>query len=75
MTEEQTKAFLTVNALFGSLFILCFFGTIAIIIRRDIQDLFLKYALACLIVALGLSSIMCFILTSYSAISYMEELE
>jgi len=36
-------------------------------IRRKIDDLFLKYALICLIFALGLSTIMCFFITSYKS--------
>ena len=65
ISNDEAAALLTANALFGSLFIICFFATIMMVVRRKIDDLFLKYALVCLIVALGLSAIMCFVITSY----------
>jgi len=41
------------------------------IIRRKIEDLFIKYSLACLIIALFLSTIMCFIISTYKSYDYI----
>ena len=73
MTHQQANVFFTMNALFGSLFVICFASTIAVIIRREISDIFLKLAMACMIVALALSAIMCFILASYESEEYLTE--
>ena len=73
MTRGQANTFLLMNLLFGILFVICFASTIAVIVRRDIADVFLKHALAAMIVALGLSAIMCFILASYEVDEYMQD--
>ena len=73
MTDKEATVLLSVNAIFGSLFVIAWCATIAMIVRREINDLFLRYALICLIVALALSAVMCFIITSYTSQSYLNE--
>ena len=73
LTTEEAKNLIAANAIFGSLFSMFFCATIAMIIRRKIEDLFIKYALVCLIIALFLSTIMCFIISTYKSYDYINE--
>ena len=73
LTTEEAKNLIAANAIFGSLFSMVFCATIAMIIRRKIEDLFIKYALVCLIIALFLSTIMCFIISTYKSYDYINE--
>ena len=61
------------NAVFGAIFVLVIMMTITMMIRREINDLFLRYAMYCMIFALALSACMCFIVTSYSAERYLDD--
>jgi len=73
LTTEEAKNLIAANAIFGSLFSMFLCATIAMIIRRQIEDLFIKYALVCLIFALFLSTIMCFIISTYKSYDYINE--
>lgn len=42
------------------------------IVRREIEDRFLKYSIYCQIVALFFSTIRCFIVTSYNSESFVD---
>ena len=65
--------FITVSAICGTLFIGCMIAAIIVFMRRQIDDLFMKYAMRNLIVALFLTTIMCFIITSYSSTQYLND--
>ena len=67
--ESQVIALITANAIFGSIFLIGFGATIMMIVRREINDLFLKYALVCLIIALALTTIVCFCCTGSNSMS------
>ena len=64
---------MNLNFIFGAIFVIGMIMTIVMMKRRDINDLFLKYAMYCMILALALSSVMCFIATSYDPEDYMDE--
>ena len=70
---EKATILLTVNFIFGAIFVFGMVATIVMMVRRDINDLFLNYAMYCMILALALSSVMCFIVTSYDTVEYMDE--
>ena len=71
--KEKYLVLLSLNAIFGGLFLVALALTIVLKARREINDLFLRYALYCLMVALALSSLMCFIVASYHAERYMND--
>ena len=68
---DKANVLFTVNAIFGGLFAIGMIATIVMMIRREINDLFLRYAMYCMILALAISSCMCFIVTSYDVDLYM----
>ena len=70
---KKATVLLTMNAIFGSIFFLSLVVTIVMMIRRKIDDLFLRYAMYAMVLALALSICMCFIITSYNAELYMDE--
>ena len=61
------------NAIFGCIFLLSLIVTIVMMVRRKIDDLFLRFAMYAMVLALALSIVMCFIITSYNAELYMAE--
>ena len=61
------------NAIFGCIFLLSLIVTITMMVRRKIDDLFLRFAMYAMILALALSIVMCFIITSYNPELYMDE--
>lgn len=63
---KQTDVLLTMNAIFGIVFFVSLGVTIWMMICRKIDDLFMKYAMYCMVLALLLSIVMCFIITSYN---------
>ena len=63
---KQADVLLTMNAIFGIVFFVSLGVTIWMMICRKIDDLFMKYAMYCMVLALVLSIIMCFIITSYN---------
>lgn len=73
ISTDQCDTLLGWNAVFGTLFIMLFCFTVALIVNRRIDDKFIKYALVCQIVALCISATMCFIITSYTSNSYLNE--
>ena len=70
---QKATILLTVNFIFGAIFVIGMIMTIVMMVRRDINDLFLRYAMYCMILALALSSVMCFRVTSYDTFEYMGE--
>ena len=63
------------NLIFGAIFAIGMIMTIVMMVRRDINDLFLKYAVYCMILALALSSVMCFIATSEDPEEFVSEMK
>ena len=70
---EKATILLTVNFIFGAIFIVGMIITIVMMVRRDINDLFINYAMYCMILALALSAVMCFIVTSYDTEQYIDD--
>ena len=73
LDNRECQVLLTTNAIFGTVFVLGMAMTIMMMVRREINDLFLKYAMYCQILALALSATMCFIITSYNTVEYLNE--
>ena len=59
-TEDEVNTFLIMNAIFGFIFVFGMFGTIMMILQRDINDLFMSRSLYCMIGALTVTIGMCF---------------
>ena len=65
MTVEEATLLLRLNALFGAIFIGALIATVVMLLRRNISDLFMSRSLYCMIVALIVLIVMCFIIYSY----------
>ena len=72
LTEQEADGILLSSALFGTLFVCGFLSMIFMMVRRQIDDLFLRYALILMIIALFISSVMCFIMTSYNSSEWVK---
>ena len=65
ITKQQASTLLTMNAVFGSIFAIALIATITMLVRRDISDPFMSRSIYCLVFALSLAIVMCFMITSY----------
>ena len=63
---KSADMLLTMNAIFGIVFFISLGVTIWMMICRKIDDHFMKYAMYCMVLALALSIVMCFIIASYN---------
>ena len=72
ISETEAATLITMNGVFGGLFVVGLIVTTVLIVRREINDLFLRYSLLCLILAMALSSIMCFVISSYKSYEYID---
>ncbi len=61
------------NAIFGGIFIIGFVATIVIMVRREIEDFFMKRALYYMLLALMITIGVCFTIVSYEAKEYCLE--
>ena len=73
MTPEEAKILLTMNAIVGGLFVLCLIATILMLVRRNISDLFMSRSLYCMIGALLVTIVMCFIMSSYKPELFLDK--
>ena len=73
LTTAEANYIIVANAILAGIFSILFCATVRIMIGRKIDDLFIKYALWCLIIALLLSTIMCFIISTYKSYDYINE--
>jgi len=60
------------NAVFGGIFFLGLIATVVFLVKRDIHDLFMSRSLYCMIGALLVTIVMCFIITSYETDLYLD---
>lgn len=63
--EEQCQTLLRMSAVFGCFFVISLGATVYMLWKRNISDLFIRRSLYCMIGALTVTIIMCFIMTSY----------
>mmetsp|Transcript_4190 Transcript_4190/g.5173 ORF Transcript_4190/g.5173 Transcript_4190/m.5173 type:complete len:100 (+) Transcript_4190:163-462(+) len=61
------------NAVFGAVFLVGLITTVAMIVRREINDLFMSQSMIFMVLAQALSIIACFIITSYNPELYLDE--
>ena len=73
MTVEEANLLLRLNALFGAIFIGALIATVVMLLRRNISDLFMSRSLYCMIVALIVTIVMCFIIHSYDLELYLDQ--
>ena len=73
MTVEEATLLLRLNALFGAIFIGALIATVVMLLRRNISDLFMSRSLYCMIVALIVLIVMCFIIHSYDLELYLDQ--
>lgn len=64
---------LIMNAVFGGFFVLGLITTIHMLVKRNISDLFMSRSLYCMIGALMVTIVMCFIMTSYNPELFLDE--
>ena len=73
VTEEEAKILLRMNAVFGSFFVVGLIATFYMLYKRNISDLFIRRSLYCMIGALLVTIIACFIMTSYEPQLFLNE--
>ncbi len=73
MTELEAGTFIALNALFGGLFVIGLIATISIMVRREIEDLFLKWSLIFMLLAQVVTICVCFTIFSYEVKEYLLE--
>jgi uncharacterized membrane protein len=73
MTELEASFFIKSNAVFGFLFFAGLVATIFVMVRREIEDLFLKWALYFMLLAQAITICVCFTVFSYSVEQYCTE--
>ena len=72
LSKNEVDAFFVVNAVSGCLFLVGIALTVCTLARRELDDLFLKYALYCLLVAQIMTAIMSCVIASYDGASFFK---
>jgi len=70
---KYASRLLKMNAIFGAIYIFALLFTIVILVKRNISDLFMSHSLYCMMVALCVTIVMCFIITSYDTDLYLDK--
>ena len=72
LTTTEARSLLIINAVFGGIFFLGLIATVMMIVKREINDLFMSRSLYCMVGALIVTIVMCLIITSYDTEVYLE---
>ena len=72
-TEEAARTLLAMNAAFGTFFLISLILTVFVLVRREINDLFMSRSMIFMVIAQILCIIACFIITSYNPDQYLDE--